>query len=256
MEIRSFISRLLHFNLSCLATLSLIMLACNIPAFCGEIHEAARSRDTAKIKALLKDNPGSISSSDSSGNTPLHCALLPTPWMARISKDLVETMELLLANKADVNAKTKGGWTVLHLAARDGNKDVVELLLTHKADVNAASDFGITPLHLAAREGHKDVAELLLANKAKVNIKDNQGDTPLHSASFGGSYDEIIEGEVVAVVKSNKDVVELLLAKGGDINAKNNKGDTPLEMAAEKSKKDVVELLRQSNPIHDAAISC
>ncbi|MGO8926242.1 MAG: ankyrin repeat domain-containing protein, partial [Limisphaerales bacterium] len=51
--------------------------------------------------------------------------------------------------------------TPLHLAARLGHKDVAELLLASKADVNAKDNGGQTPLHLAVVFGHKDVAELL-----------------------------------------------------------------------------------------------
>ena len=41
----------------------------------------------------------------------------------------------------------------MHYAAREGRKDVVELLLASKADVNAKSEDGWTPLHEAADTG-------------------------------------------------------------------------------------------------------
>ena len=63
-----------------------------------------------------------------------------------------------------------------------GHKDLAELLLANKAEVNAKDNFGRTPLHYGGVFGHKDVAELLLANKAEVNAKDNDGETPLHMA--------------------------------------------------------------------------
>ena len=49
----------------------------------------------------------------------------------------------------------------MHIAAGFGRKDVVELLLANKADVNATNNNRDTPLHVAASEGHKDVAEVL-----------------------------------------------------------------------------------------------
>ena len=73
--------------------------------------------------------------------------------------------------------------TPLHVAADGGHKDVVELLLANKAEVNAKDNDGVTPLHCGGVSGHKDVAELLLANKAEVNAKDNDGGTPLHMAA-------------------------------------------------------------------------
>jgi ankyrin repeat protein len=41
------------------------------------------------------------------------------------------------------------------------HKDVVELLLANKTEVNAKMTNGATPLHLTVTRGCKDVAELL-----------------------------------------------------------------------------------------------
>jgi ankyrin repeat protein len=50
----------------------------------------------------------------------------------------------------------------LHWAAKAGhNKDVVELLLVNKAEINAKRKDGCTPLQWAALQSQKDVAELL-----------------------------------------------------------------------------------------------
>jgi len=66
-----------------------------------------------------------------------------------------------LANKADVNAQNGSGWTPLHIAASQGQKDVAELLLAHGAEVNAKTYHGETPLYWAAENGYQDMAELL-----------------------------------------------------------------------------------------------
>jgi len=42
-----------------------------------------------------------------------------------------------------------------------GSKDVAELLLARKADVNARNRESVTPLFLALAERHKDLALLL-----------------------------------------------------------------------------------------------
>ncbi len=85
--------------------------------------------------------------------TPLHLAA---------EKGFKDVTELLLANKADVNAKNNLGWTPLHFAAREGSTNVVELLLANKADINAQDNNGRTPLQFA--EGHKDIVKLLRQN--------------------------------------------------------------------------------------------
>ena len=50
---------------------------------------------------------------------------------------------------------------------------MAELLLANKADVNAKNDIRRTPLQRQRKMGQKDMVELLLANKADVNAKDN-----------------------------------------------------------------------------------
>ena len=134
-----------------LSLLLLTSLLCR-PAFCGEIHDAAKSGDLEKVMALLKDNPNLVSSKDDNGWTPLHRAA------ALGHKDAVA---LLLASKAETNARDNDGETLLHFAAELGHADVVELLLANKAEVNAKNKNGNTPLHAAVVEGHKDVAEAL-----------------------------------------------------------------------------------------------
>ncbi len=143
-------------------------------------------------------------------------------------KDIVN---LLLKEKADVNAKNKKGATPLHLAAQNGHKDIVNLLLKEKADVNAKNKKGATPLHFAAENDHTYIVDLLLKEKADVNAKNKKGATPLHFAAKNGhTY-----------------IVDLLLKEKADVNAKNKKGATPLHFAAKNDRIDIVDLLL-SNP--------
>ncbi len=100
------------------------------PEQSASILHAAKRGDLEKIRALLEANPNLV-----------------------FSKDIKE------------------GLTPLHWASYMGHKDVVELLLGNKADVNAAgSKGGQTPLLLAAAEGHKGVTELLLAKGASMRV--------------------------------------------------------------------------------------
>jgi Ankyrin repeats (3 copies)/Ankyrin repeats (many copies) len=182
-----FLGRLSHFSaLRTFAATSvmLVSLGWNSVAFCGEIHEAVQKGEFAKVQILLKNNPDVVlSKEDQFGWTPLHCAA------AGGHKDIAE---LLLANKADVNAKANDGATPLHLAAMHGNTDVVTLLLNNAADVNARAKGGSTPLHMAAGTGQKSSVELLLAHRADVNVKDDAGRTPLNWATHFG-YNDVAE---------------------------------------------------------------
>src|SRR6185436_4705997 len=128
----------------------------------SRIFAAIKKGDLEKVKALLKANPDLVFTKDHTDWTPLHYA---AHWHQR------DIAELLLVNKADVNAQASDGLQPLHCASAQGYNDVAELLLAHNADVNAKDNDGMTPLHFAADEGHKNVAELLLYNEADVNTK-------------------------------------------------------------------------------------
>jgi ankyrin repeat protein len=230
------------------AAVMVFALAWSSLAIGGEIHDAAKSGDLEKVKALLKAHPDLVNSKlDDNGYTPLHAAALFG------HKDVAE---LLLSNKAEVNAKAKtyghnylmsprihmmdmkdegeialDDATPLHLAAWNDHKDVVELLLTNKAKVNAEATWHATPLHYAAEWGNTGVVEVLLAKEANVNAKNTSGMTPLHYAAAHGQTD----------------VAKLLLANKADLNAKGSDGMTPFHQAVAFGKKDMVELLLTNN---------
>ena len=172
------------------AAILLAALTWSSASFGGEIHEATRRGDLGTVNALLKDHPELVLSQETNGATALH-------WAALLGRK--EVAELLLANKAEVDARDSGGETPLLWAAYKGQKDVVELLLANKASVKAKDRSGATPLHAAAQYGHTDVVELLLASNADVNATNYAGETPLHFAATAGQAN----------------VVELLRQHGG-----------------------------------------
>jgi ankyrin repeat protein len=253
MNINGYFSRLFHSPIPRLAIVTLIALACCTPAFCGEIHDAAKTGDLAKAEALLKENPNLVRSKGDAGWTPLH--------LAAMFDHPKELAQLLLTNKADVNAKANDGWTPLHMAASHGNKDVAELLLANMADINAKNKKGYTPLCLAAARGHKDVVELLLAHGAKA--RDDDKVTLLYVAAMQGDLvkvKELLKSNAGLVFSKdydgyaplhwaawygNKDVAELLLAYGAKVNAKTEDGFMPLFLAEMSHHEDIAELLRQ-----------
>jgi hypothetical protein len=56
MDINTFRRRLSHSPVPLFAIMLLIALACSIPVFCGEIHDAAQQGDLAKVQALQKQH--------------------------------------------------------------------------------------------------------------------------------------------------------------------------------------------------------
>jgi len=142
----------------------------------AEMLEAARKGSLDKAQALIKDHPELVTVKFEQDLTPLHVAA---------ESGHKGVAAVLLANKADANAKSEGGITPLHYAARTesvGHTEVARLLLANKAKVNARDDKGQTPLHFAAISHNEGVAALLAANDADCQIKDSNGKTPVDIA--------------------------------------------------------------------------
>jgi len=68
---------------------------------------------------------------------------------------------VLLNDGADVNALTTDRLTPLHMAAQNGNIEIVTLLLDKKATINPIDSKGWTPMDRANKWQHPDAAEFL-----------------------------------------------------------------------------------------------
>jgi uncharacterized protein len=80
--------------------------------------------------------------------------------------DLDEVAALLSIDNRLTRATSKDGWTPLHLAAHFGHAPVVETLIANNADVNARTTDGRTALALAEAAAQTGVAALLRARGA------------------------------------------------------------------------------------------
>uniref|UniRef100_A0A0D9VI53 non-specific serine/threonine protein kinase n=1 Tax=Leersia perrieri TaxID=77586 RepID=A0A0D9VI53_9ORYZ len=80
----------------------------------------------------------------------------------------VAGVEELLGDGVDVDSIDLDGRTALHIAACEGQGEVVRLLLEWKANMNARDRWGSTPAADAKHYGHFEVYNLLRARGAKV----------------------------------------------------------------------------------------
>ncbi|XP_066264154.1 putative ankyrin repeat protein RF_0381 [Branchiostoma lanceolatum] len=74
--------------------------------------------------------------------------------------------------------------TALHIASKNGFRDIVRILLQRYASINDSNAHGLTALHLAAMYGHVDVINVLIDGQADLRAADNDGNTPLSVAYF------------------------------------------------------------------------
>jgi ankyrin repeat protein len=159
------------------------------------IAEAAKAKDAAAVKKLLKDGLD-VNAAEGDGMTALH-------WAA-LNGD-AELASMLLFAGANVGAKTRlGGYTPLHLAAQIGNAAVIAPLIAAGAPVGAATTTGATALMQASHSGSTEAVRMLVENGAEINAKElANGQTAL---MFAAAADRV-------------DVVKMLIARGADIAA-------------------------------------
>lgn len=124
--------------------------------------------------------------------------------------NLAEEKKML---KEQLSARNISGSTPLHVAASQGNVDVVEELLRRGADRNAKSLTRQTPLHYA----HADVVEMLADGNEHIDEPDICENTPLH----------------IAARQLDLQKVKILIDCGANPKAKNEQGQMALHLANE-----------------------
>ncbi|TDK30624.1 hypothetical protein E2F49_09645 [Luteimonas terrae] len=140
------------------------------------LHLAARSSDPG-VAALLRDAAAELEARNQDGLTPLGMACAVGNW--RLAKFLLER---------GARPEIEGGTPAL-LAAAGGDEDDaagVQLLIKQKARVDARDAQRRSALHVAAFHGHDDILAALLGAGADVRGRDNDGRTPLLEAARGG----------------------------------------------------------------------
>ena len=89
------------------------------------------------------------------------------------------------------DARTRGGQTPLHVAARNNDLAVVSALVEAGFDPNAQNEKGATPLHFAVLMSNAAMVEALVKAGADPNVRNEEGQTPRDLAQ---RYDDALKG--------------------------------------------------------------
>ncbi len=130
----------------------------------GWQHKPA-DRNVAALAKLVRE---------SSDLSPLASAVVNS------NVDLLKT--LLKSNPQSVHQPLPDGSSLLGLAVRHNNPDMVQALLDYGVDANAGAYKGMTALHIATRLEREEIVEILLDEGASPLIKDDAGRDAVHAA--------------------------------------------------------------------------
>lgn len=201
-------------------------------------NSTALEGQTALMTAALNGNPDAVrillaNKADPNVREPVkgQTALM---WAAGAGN--AEALKLIADAGADIQTKSRAGYSALLLAVLNHRLDAVRTLLDAKAGAASANDAtpdGTSALNMAILNGYYDVGSLLLDFGADPNAADPRG-SALHSLAWlrkpGATGSAAVGGDLKGppVQSGNVSATELahkLLAKGADPNKRVTVGE-------------------------------
>lgn len=138
------------------------------------LFTAVREQSLQALDGLLAAPQLNVNAVNASGETPLMIAAL---------QGSLPAVQALVKRGAAVNRE---GWTPLHYACSGPDNGVAAFLIAQGAELNARSENGTTPLMMAARYGNGDLVPLLLKAGAEPRAANEQELTAADFAQRGG----------------------------------------------------------------------
>lgn len=173
--------------IQCLATINVNLLNLQNNLLQTPLWLAIYEQQLDVVEMLIRSG-ADITAADRNGNTPLHVAS---------EYGLDEFLDFLLRNAGRamicrcLSVPNYGGQTCLHLAADGMHLSAIRLLLRHGVDLNEEEKVhGMTILHKAAKSGNKILLEYIL-NLQGLDLSPvtYAGDTPILLAYLEGHAD-------------------------------------------------------------------
>jgi len=140
----------------------------------------------------------------------------------------LDIVKLMVEKGANVNTLKINGTAAIHIAAKNGNFEILKFLVKKGADIKIEpTKYGYreaNTLHFACEGGNIDIVKFLVENGLNVNQKDNREYLPMH----------------FAIKNQHVDIVKYLISVGANENGSNS---IALQLACDVENKEIVLLL-------------
>jgi len=138
--------------------------------------------------------------------------------------------KLIEENNIDVNAQDNGDVTLLDLAVREHNLDIINYLLDKGADPYMSNDWNETPISIAITKNYIDIIKLFIIKGVKLDhrkiyARKEYCNNSVHVIKYAIDY--------------NRELLELLLKNGSDYSFLSDKDKQICEQILIDSKNDI-----------------
>ncbi|KAL5995773.1 hypothetical protein ACLOJK_025843 [Asimina triloba] len=238
------------------------------------LHTAVRSGQQAVVTEILSGASGEqlddlLLKQNHAGETPLFVAA--EYGYVDVVREMIKYHDIVSAS-----VKAKNGYDAFHVAARQGDIEVLKVLLMAIPELSMTVDLSnTTALHTAATQGHLEVVSFLLeVDGSLAKIARSNGKTALHSAARNGHVEVVkailakdpgiamrtdkkgqtafhmsVKGQNIALVDA------ILEAAPSVINMVDNKGNTALHIASRKGRPQIAARLVKFEGVDVKAIN-
>lgn len=87
----------------------------------------------------------------------------------------IVSLNVLLAQDAEIDSVDENGNTALMLASKIGNPRMIKIILAHNPTINMKNNMGYTALMIASEQGQVHIVEQLLRRGADPTLKNRDG---------------------------------------------------------------------------------